>query len=246
MDNDIKKVNVQSEVMKRQRSSNKNKKELTNDIVADNMQLVNNIAANILKSGSVPPGMTFDDLLSYGIDGLLKAWDNFDSGKGIQFRVYASYRVRGEMLDSIRREWRYRNPGKYQNPTSDKVGKASKDILNEGEGKSETEKVRNVVSGSAIAYLLSFEEKNIDAPDDSGDMSEQVLDDIHFSDVRSMLWHEVQSLNEDERKFIKMFYIDSFSQQEIAQELGFSKSKVSRMHAAILTKLKERLRKFVR
>lgn len=245
MDRDVRDIDVQSEVMRRQKSSSNNKKELTNDVVADNMQLINNIAANILKSGSVPPGMTFDDLVSYGIDGMLKAWDNFDSGKGIQFSVYASYRVRGEMLDSIRKEWRYRNPGKYQSPASEKVGNASRDIMDEDKKKSEDEKVRNVVTGSAIAYLLSFEEKNIDAPD-NGDMSDQVIDDIHFSDVRAMLWHEVQNLNEDERKFIKMFYIDNFSQQEISEELGFSKSKVSRMHAAILAKLKERLRKFVR
>ena len=83
-------------------------------VIAAYLFLVQIIAANITTGGKIPPNISFDDLVSYGIAGLVKAWENFDRKKGVKFKVYASYRIRGEILDKIRKEWKYQNPGGYK------------------------------------------------------------------------------------------------------------------------------------
>ncbi|MCC6559692.1 MAG: hypothetical protein IT372_42790, partial [Polyangiaceae bacterium] len=108
------------------------------DLIKEHMSLVQAIAANLVGGGKIPPGMTFDDLVSFGVEGLVKGYEKFDAGRGVDFKVYSSYRIRGEMLDRIRNEWRYRNPGSYksyQNQLKDKVSQIASDSAEDGKGK---------------------------------------------------------------------------------------------------------------
>jgi RNA polymerase sigma factor for flagellar operon FliA len=70
-----------------------------------------------------------------------------------------------------------------------------------------------------------------------------VTSQIDFAEEKKALWDAVKTLAEDEKKIIKMFYIDDRSQKEIADELGYSKSKISRIHSQVLSKLRLRIQR---
>lgn len=239
-------VNMQSAIIKSLKS--KSKKKSIEDVISDNINLIQMISANIVATGKAPPGTSFNDLVSYGTEGLAKAWENFDAGRGIQFKVYASYRVRGEILDRIRKEWKYRNPAAYKS-VQGKVAQATIDGLEDKKAgvkgkKSEEEEVKDVISKSAVAFLLSTEDTDvISQTEGMTDPADTVVDQIELSRERRVLWDEVKDLDEDEKQIITMFYIEDKTQKEIAKAMGYSKSKISRMHADVLQKLKLRLRR---
>jgi RNA polymerase sigma factor for flagellar operon FliA len=215
-------------------------------VVSAYLSLAQIIAANVTSTGKLPPNISFDDLVSYGINGLIKAWENFDKTKNVKFKVYASYRIRGEMLDKIRKEWKYQNPGGYKsiNRVESKVAQAALDTKNANPGDGEAA-LKSIAANSSVAYLLSFEDSQSgsDVADSSLTLDETVANQIDFIEEKKALWSAVKDLDEDEKKIVKMFYIDDRSQKEIADELGYSKSKISRMHSAVLSKLKLRLQR---
>src|SRR3989339_1513326 len=65
------------------------------------MPLVHAIASMVSGKG-LPPNIEYDDLVSDGTVGLMKAWERFDPNRGVKFETYASYRIRGEILDGLR------------------------------------------------------------------------------------------------------------------------------------------------
>lgn len=217
------------------------------EIIQGHISLVQAISANIAASGKAPPGITFNDLVSFGVEGLIKAWKSFDNSRGVQFKVYASYRVRGEILDRIRKEWKYRNPGSYktfQNRASAKVSELAKNVGKEKKDDKKAGEVQSVVANSAIVYLLSMEE--IEVPSGlqgTRDPAEEVIGNMEFSRERTVLWEEIKKLTAPEKMMINMFYVEDKNQKEIAEALGFSKSKISRLHMQILNKLRSRLKR---
>lgn len=216
-------------------------------VIAAYMFLVQIIAANITTGGKIPPNISFDDLVSYGIAGLVKAWENFDKKKGVKFKVYASYRIRGEILDKIRKEWKYQNPGGYKsiNKIERSVTQAAIDTKGTTGNKENEESLRTIAANSAVAYLLSYEDNQAGEiiSDHSLLMDESIIDQIDFNTEKKALWQAVKDLDNDEKQIVKLFYIDNLNQKEIAEQLGYSKSKVSRMHADILNKLRIRLQR---
>ena len=217
------------------------------EVIAAYTPLVQVIAANITASGKIPPNLNFDDLVSYGTSGLTKAWENFDKTKNVKFKVYASYRIRGEMLDKIRKEWKYQNPGGYKsiNRVEAKVAQAALDTKGTSKSETDEEAIRNITANSSVAYLLSFEDAQStsgDAIADSGTLlDDSVAEQIDFATEKRALWDAVKTLAEDEKRIVKLFYIDDRSQKEIADELGYSKSKISRLHSQVLSKLRARV-----
>jgi len=218
-----------------------------NAVISAYLSLVQIIAANVVSAGKLPPNLSFDDLVSFGTNGLIKAWENYDKAKNVKFKVYASYRIRGEMLDKIRKEWKYQNPGGYKSVSrvEAKVAQAALDTKSANPAEGE-ETLKNITANSSVAYLLSFEESQSggdSVPDNVLTLDEHITHQIDFVEEKKALWDAVKDLDEDEKKIIKMFYIDDRAQKDIADELGYSKSKISRMHSAVLSKLKVRLQR---
>src|SRR3989338_3429203 len=85
--------------------------------------LVHSIAAMISGKG-LPPNIDYNDLVSDGMIGLMKAWDNFDPKRGVKFETYASYRIRGEILDGL----------KYYNPVPYRIQVMIRDLAKKGFG----------------------------------------------------------------------------------------------------------------
>ncbi|MFC1517672.1 sigma-70 family RNA polymerase sigma factor [Candidatus Margulisiibacteriota bacterium] len=240
-------VDLNKEIAARGNKPDAKDNTIKHDIVNAHISLVQAISANIAAGGKAPPGITFNDLVSYGVEGLIKAWDGFDKSRGVQFKVYASYRIRGEILDRIRKEWKYRNPGSYksfQNRASDKVSEMAKDVIKSKKDDKAVGEVQNVVANSAIVYLLSMDEMEVQSGlQGTKDPAEEVVSNMEFSSERTVLWEEIKKLTAPEKMLINMFYVEDKNQKEISEALGFSKSKVSRLHMQILNKLRGRLKR---
>ncbi len=259
-------INVEALQHKERRASAK-KAPITEKTVREHMSMVESIAASVAAGGKLPPSITFADLISWGLEGLVKAWTSFDKSKGVLFRTYASYRVRGEILDRIRNEWRYRNPTSYseqQEKIQRRISEVARDALESSEDpaaapvpddgtaapkpdsetayKSSSSRVGDLIANSAVVYLLSLDslESGVDV---SGvkDPGDEIVDEIEFARERTLLWEEIQNLNKLEKQLIHLFYIEDYNQKEIAERLSLSKSKVSRLHVKILEKLRRRL-----
>jgi RNA polymerase sigma factor for flagellar operon FliA len=220
------------------------------ELIAEHMGMIQAIAANIVGAGKIPPGMSFNDLVSFGVEGLVKGYEKFDAGRGVDFKVYSSYRIRGEMLDRIRTEWRYRNPGSYksyQNQLKEKVAQIAADSAEEGKGKpanmqEQGKQLQNLMANTAMAYLLSTDDFQIQSEmEGAKDPAHEVIESMSFDQERKVLWEEIATLPEDERKIVQLFYVENKSQKDISDLLGFSKSKISRLHLQILHKLRLRM-----
>jgi len=218
---------------------------ISDDFVNEHITLIQAVASNVSSGTKLPTGLTFGDLVNYGVEGLIKAKSKFDESKGTQFKTYAFYRIRGEILDSIRREWSYRNPQDYQHHKKrieDRIAQVTQDSIMPKAGEHQMS-VGDLISNSAMAYLISLEDVDevISSASKASDLAEEVLDQVDLELYRSVLLEEVQALESEEKTIIKLFYFEDMKQKDIAEKLKMSKSKVCRVHMKLLEKLRRRL-----
>lgn len=222
--------------------------------------LVHSIAAMISGKG-LPPNIDYNDLVSDGMIGLMKAWDNFDPKRGVKFETYASYRIRGEILDGLK----YYNPVPYRiqvmirdlakkgysailkNEGKD-TGISAKDAkllekkkLSEDEFKTAVSKIQKIVSASALMYLVSLEQASESSEVQvSGERTP--VEELESSDLKNRLENEIKDLPKLERTVLEQFFKKGFSQKQIAKEYKLSRSKVNRLIARAINKLKDKLK----
>lgn len=225
---------------------------LNDEIVQANLPMIQAIAASVAKSGKLPPGISYNDLISFGYEGFVKAFYNYDDSKNTQFHTYAAYRVRGEILDRLRKEWKYRNPVSYrsmQNKIQEKINDVvSESLENTGadDPRLDEKKKRaaDLVANSAVIYLMSLDNEEIkNQLTGSRDVAEVTIEKIEFGRERKLLWEEVSTFSDLEKDFIHLFYEKEMTQKDIAEVLNLSKSKASRLHVKILDKLRNRLKR---
>lgn len=222
----------------------KETKNISQEFITEHMSLIESVSSNITSSSKMPPGVIFNDLVSWGVEGLVKAKNNYDDSKGAQFKTYAFYRVRGEILDSLRKEWSYRKPTDYRADKARIENRIAELTLAATDSSSSGEKISisDLISNSAMVYLVSLED--IDAGSqaaEAANLEDDVLDQVDTELYRSVLLEEIKELSDDEKDIVKLFYFENKKQKDIAQELGMSRSKVCRIHMKILEKLRRRL-----
>ena len=205
------------------------------------LSFIKSIAASIFKKGSIPVGIEFDDLVNWGVEGLLKAEQNYKEGKGKTFKSYAYYRIHGEITDYLRKEWRYRNPAghqQYKEMIQDRIVDMVESVLDMESSENVSPKVlmQSLIRDTGMMYLVSLDDVSL-----LGGKDDQNIQDIdnHSPELQDA----IESLDDDEKELIHLFYIEGYKQKEIAEKMYLSASKVCRMHASCLQKLRKRLEK---
>lgn len=219
------------------------------DRLEEFMNLIRTIVASIFTGHSLPPGIEFDDLMGFGYEGLVKAWRNYKNDKGTLFKTYATYRIRGEILDYIRKEWKARNPNYLRKLDREKIEERMFDMARAtlDEMTSATDEERDAalqlsISNTAVVYLLSLESvENLSDALQRADIGDEIMGRLERSNERVSLFDAMSELDEHERRVIKMCYYENKSQVDIAKILNLSKSKVNRLHMRILGKLKHKV-----
>ena len=200
------------------------------------MPLVHSIASMVSGKG-LPPSVDYNDLVSDGTVGLMKAWDNFDPNRGVKFETYASYRVRGEILDGLKNyspvpyrvQVMIRDLAQkgYKASVADKV-KTEKKELTEGEFKSAVDKVKKIISASALMYMLSLEE--VGARTEVTVATERgPVEEAEFAELRERISVASKSLPPLYQKVMNLFYNKGLNQKTIAKDLDLSRPKVCRI-----------------
>lgn len=226
--------------------------ELREQIIIEYAPLVKVVAGRL--SMYLGKNVEFEDLVSYGIFGLIDAIDKFDLGKDVKFETYASLRIRGSILDQIRKmDWIPRTVRQKQKKIDDAIksiemrtGKNATDEEIAAElGVSDEElldwqsqlKVTNVVSLNE--YVEQGTEPAMETHSNSHFI--QPEDMVSQQELKQMLEEALALLTEKENKVVLMYYYEDLTLKEISQVLGVSESRVSQLHTKAIVKMRKKM-----
>ncbi|MCX4321882.1 MAG: FliA/WhiG family RNA polymerase sigma factor [Lachnospiraceae bacterium] len=202
----------------------------------------------------------YEDLVSYGIFGLIDAIDKFDCMKDVKFETYASLRIRGAILDQIRKmDWIPRTIRQKQK----RIDAAIKEIETQY-GRSATDeeiakllgitdeeyldwqsqmKITNVVS------LNEFLEQGSEVSNEAGSTKSAAFDSpeeiLERDELKKMLAQALELLTEKERKVIVLYYYEDLTLKEISNILEVSESRISQLHTRALQKMRGKLGNYI-
>lgn len=196
----------------------------------------------------------YDDLVGYGTFGLIDAVDKFDYLKGVKFETYASLRIRGAILDQIRKmDWIPRTlrqkqkkmdaalqklETEYGRAVTDQEVAAELDIsVSELENWQNQTKITNVVS--LDEFMEQGSEIKMDA--NASSQFEQPERVMEKQELKEVLAKTIESLTDNERKVITLYYFEELTLKEISKVLEVSESRISQLHTKALQKMKQRL-----
>ena len=211
----------------------KKTQETREQLIIEYAQLVKLVAGRL--SMYLGHNVEYDDLVSYGIFGLIDAIDKFDLEKNVKFETYASLRIRGAILDQIRKmDWIPRSVRQRQR----KIDEAMKQIeMRTGKTASDEELVTNVVS------LNEFEENGPEPMIDSAhpvrfSQPEEVVEE---AELKEKLAESLELLTEKERRVIELYYYEDMTLKEISKILEVSESRISQLHTKALNKMRKKM-----
>ena len=220
------------------------------DLVEQHAPMVKRIAVHL--QGRLPDGIETDDLVQAGLIALLDAARQYTPEKGASFETYASIRVRGAMLDEVRRnDWTPRSVYRKQRELSEAVrvvenrtGESASpaDVAAElGLTLDEYHKTLSNVAGSRVLSLDSFLSDNpltSELPDEDGRDPDQELERAQF---RQALVQSIGALPEREALVMSLYYDEELNLREIGEVLEVSESRVCQIHGQALVRLRARL-----
>ena len=196
----------------------------------------------------------YDDLVGYGIFGLIDAIDKFDYDKGVKFETYASLRIRGAILDQIRiMDWiprSLRQKQKKMEAAISKIetqyGRPAKDEEIASELGIETEELISWQGQAKITNIISLDEfveaageKEVNAI--KSNSYEQPESIGLKNEIKQQLMDSLETLTDKERKVILLYYYEELTLKEISRILEVSESRVSQLHTKALQKMKVKL-----
>ena len=214
--------------------------EMREQIIIEYAPLVKIVAGRL--SMYLGGNVEYEDLVSYGVFGLIDAIDKFDTNKDVKFETYASLRIRGSILDQIRKmDWIPRTVRQRQR----KIDEAIKSLEAQELGVSGEEllswqsqlKVTNVVSLNE--FVESGNEPVMDAKGNFRFAQPEEV--IAETELKRMLKDAMQLLTEKEQKVILLYYYEDLTLKEISRVLEVSESRISQLHTKALQKMKKKM-----
>ena len=220
------------------------------DVVTQYSPLVKRIAYHLMSR--LPPSVQADDLIQAGMIGLLEASRNYDATQGASFETYAGIRIRGAMLDEIRKgDWAPRSLHRKMRQVAEAIrvieGNESRDARDSevadhlGIGIQEYHQILKDASGHKV---FSFEE--LVAGDETiaggmGGANSEPIDDIERQEFKADLATTIAGLPERERLVMSLYYDEELNLREIGEVLNVSESRVCQIHSQALMRVKSRM-----
>ena len=212
--------------------------------------LVKRIAHHLI--GRLPPNVLIDDLIQAGMIGLLEAQKNYDGSKGASFETYAGIRIRGAMLDDIRRgDWVPRSVHRHNREISQAIseleGKLNRDPTDAEVAKHlemSLSQYHAVLSDINCSRIVGIEDLGVS--DDAISPLEDEEDNSPFQGVadesfRKALVASIKSLPEREALVLSLYYDEELNLKEIGEVIGVSESRVSQILSQSMQRLRTKL-----
>lgn len=220
------------------------------EFIKEYTPLVKRIAHHLMSK--LPATIQVEDLVQAGMIGLIEAARNFDETKGASFVTYAGIRIRGSMLDEIRKgDWAPRSVHK----NTRLVAKAVKAVENFTKRDPRDVEVAENLGMSLTEYHQIIQDSNttkIFAFDDLG-MTDEMLDcpahnpiaspleGLQRDDFKEKLGYEIAKLPDREKLVLALYYDEELNLREVGEVLGVSESRISQIHSQAMVRLKARL-----
>ncbi|MBD1389846.1 RNA polymerase sigma factor FliA [Neiella sp. HB171785] len=220
------------------------------DLVRQHADLVKRIAHHL--KGRLPASVQVDDLIQAGMIGLLEALKNYDQSKGAAFETYAGIRIRGAMLDELRRgDWSPRSVHQQNRRVADAI----KAVEQETGRDAHDAEVAARLEMSLTDYhqlLASLNSGRIIGIEDLG-VSEDALSpeiqqnestpfqELSEQQFQRSLVEAIKTLPEREALVLSLYYDDELNLREIGDVLSVSESRVCQIHSQAMHRLKARL-----
>jgi len=206
----------------------------------------------------MPHNVEFDDLVGFGVFGLLDAIDKFDPAKNVKFKTYAVTRIRGAIFDELRAiDWVPRSVRQKTREIEETIGSLEAQLgrtvsdqeLAHAMGMSEDEFLKTMlkISGTSVLSLndvwYSGDEsdrvsigESIEAPTS---MNPDVV--VEKDEIRRVIIEAINELPEKEKKVLVLYYYEDLTLKEIGQVLEVTESRVSQLHTKAILRLRAKL-----
>ena len=206
----------------------------------------------------LPPSVEMDDLVSSGVVGLLDAAEKFDSTRGIKFKTYAEFRIRGAMLDYLREmDWFSRAARQHANRLENAYARlegilARPPLEEEVAAKlnisvAELQKQLALYSGLSV---FSLDEPQNDEPSTAAIGVQKVLNeaakndmakDEILRDLREVLAKAIDTLPEKEKQLLALYYYEDLTMKEIGKIFNLGEPRICQLHAQATLRLRGKL-----
>ncbi len=227
-----------------------------NKLVEEHIYLVNYVVN--MMNVKPPPGVSRDDLLSIGSWGLIDAANKYDEDKGVLFKTYAVTRIRGSILDELRRN---SLGGQTLCRKARLLEKAIRAVEQKQDGKSAKdedvarelgvtpEKLQKLYTEVSRSFLISLDD--FISTDDSGDAFVDTIQDkrspdpsmqAEKSELKETILTIINEIPYQEQKVLTLYYYEELTFREIGYILEVSESRVSQIHTKAILRMRSRLK----
>lgn len=219
------------------------------ELVLRHADLVKRIAHHL--AARLPSSVDVDDLIQAGTIGLIEAARHYSSERGASFETYAGIRIRGAMVDELRRsDWAPRSVHRRAREAAQAMHEIQQ---SEGREARETEiaeklgigldEYRRVVADAASCQVFSMDAQS--GEDDEGwqyaETAEGPSDQLQREEFQAELAAAIERMPEREKLLLSLYYNDQLNLREIGQVMEVSESRVCQLHGQALLRLRSQL-----
>jgi RNA polymerase sigma factor FliA len=231
-----------------------NKDDEIKERVEQHLVMVKRIAFHM--KAKLPDQVQIDDLIQSGMIGLIEAAKKFDQNMGASFETYAGIRIRGAMLDEIRKnDWTPRSVrrntrmvSKVITKVENEKGRHSTDSEIAEELGVSLDDYHSILLDSTTHRILSFEDLSINdesVMDNIPNHQPQVVDGIQHQDIKQNISQAISELPKRESLMMSLYYDEELNLREIGAVLGVSESRVSQIHSQAILRLQSKLKNMI-
>lgn len=226
---------------------------LREELILENAYLVYEIAGRM--AIRLPSNISKEELIGPGIMGLLDALDKFNPEKGIKFRTYAAPRIKGAILDELRKmDWVSRSVRTDIKRIEDsmrafelRLGREPEDFEVAMEMGIDIDSYYRMTARVHGVGLLSLDEIRADATTMlSNQISDEPspFDELKIKELKKIISKALSNLSEKEQQVISLYYFDELTLKEIAEVLDLTESRISQIHSKIIIELRAKLKSY--
>lgn len=223
---------------------------MARNLIEEHSNLVNRIAYHL--AARLPASVVIDDLIQVGMIGLLDASQQYDPSQGAAFTTYATIRIRGAMLDELRRnDWapksvhkKHRDLMKVVSSIETRTGREAKPAMIAEEMGISLDEYFSLVQETNSCRILNFVDLGEDEEtmrDNSNVATLNPVEGLQKQQFREQLISAINTLPEREKMIISLYYDEELNLREIGEVLDVSESRVSQL----LSQAHLRMRKFI-
>jgi RNA polymerase sigma factor for flagellar operon FliA len=224
--------------------------ETKNELVLHYIYLVKSIVFRMLPT--YEGYSNYDDLLSCGVLGLIDAINKYDIKRDVKFEYYASLRIRGEIIDHIRKQdWapsslrrKIQAIGNAYCELEKSLSREPTDVEVAEYMDMEEDDLQKIIEKTHMFNVVHFEEmltEDFSLGNTIQDKGETPEERLESKEMKEILGKLIDSLPEKEKLVVTLYYYEEMTLKEIAGILGVSESRTSQIHSKVILKLRTKL-----